>query len=222
MKVTVDKCPWTGKLFEDRKKYAKNLKEVRNELKLNREKVRIQANLDNMVAELYQLGTTNEIADWLTKNFMKIAKIKGPRWASRKPYILTDDDYVVFEIPPMTFKADCSTTHCAPLGQKHTGWDREKNPHVPEKGWRGEIILYPKGNVYNREYLDTNWLKEIGINSGGGGGGPDRLRYELTLFNKDFVKLADLSAKSMIFRENGYPGFDSNGDELQQSKSLWG
>ena len=221
MKATVDKCPWTGKLFEDRIKYAKHLKSVRNELKLNREKARIQANLDNMVAELYGLGTTDEIAAWLTANYMKIAKIKGPRWASRKPYILTDDDYVEFEIPPMTFSERCSTTHCAPLGQKHTGWHRETNPHVPEAGWRGRIILRPKGNAYHREYVETNWLKELGVNSGGGGGGPDKLSYELTLFTKDFPKLRIKAAANQILQDHGRPGIDSNGNVLEKPRGMF-
>jgi len=144
MKITAYKCPWTGKLFEQRKAYAKHLKTIRKDQREVRETARLATQFSGFVAPLYQLGTTDEIAQWLTENYMRIALHFGPRWPSRKRYVPGEDDYVKFFIPPMHFSAKCPTTHASPFGQKNTGWSDE---HVPEAGWRGDIHLYPQGKA---------------------------------------------------------------------------
>jgi len=215
MKVTVYKCPWTGKLFEHGAPYGEHLEKLRTKQRWEREKARIDAMFDEFVAPLYQLETTDQIAHWLTKHYMKIALHFGPRWPGRKEVIPTASDYVVFEIPPLTFKRECSTTHCAPIGQRTTGWHRETNPHVPEAGWYGKIIMHSQGKAYNIGFCDSDHLKKIGINTGGGGGSGGKLSYELTLFTKDFPKLRLKAAVSEILQEHGRPGIDSNGLRLE-------
>jgi hypothetical protein len=218
MKVTVDKCPWTGKLFEDPAAYRKHLRSVRTEQKFKREKARLAAKFDEFVAPLYQLGTTDEIAAWLTEHYVKIALHFGPHFPTRKPYIPTEEDRVVFVIDPLLFDHKCSTTHAAPLGQKHTGWSKD-NPHVAEAGWRGKIHLFPKGKLKANRLVETDHLRCIGINTGSGGGRDDHLRYELTLFIKDFPRLRIKAAVNEIYKSHGKRGLDSNGKILEEKVS---
>lgn len=219
MKVTVDKCPWTGKLFEDPKKFAKHLREVRAEQRHAREKVRLAAVFDEFLKPLYLLDSTDAIAEWLTQNYMVVARHYGPRWggSGRKPYVPTAEDYVEFELTGMRFGRECSTTHSAPKGQRTTGWSKN-SPHIPEPGWRGRITCRPKGNAYKRDLFDTDHLKHLGINTGTGGGGPESLSYDVTLFTKDFPGLRRIAAAHTILKDHNRPGLDSNGRVIDESK----
>ena len=90
----------------------------------------------------------------------------------------------------------CRTTHSAPRGQKTTGWG---DPHIPEDGWRGEIEIYFEGNA--RNFFETDILRAIGINSGAGGGSNQRLRFDLTLFAKDFPILTKNKYRSDVMKK---------------------
>jgi hypothetical protein len=208
MKILVHKCPWTDKLFEKPKAYAKHLKALRAEQRFVREGKRIAASFNQFVAPLYQLKDTDDIADWLTKNYMQIAQHFGVKFSYRKLTVPTADDYVEFVIRPLRFEPNCSTTHAAPFGQRHTGWSKD-SPHVPEAGWKGYIDIYPKGKA--RNWFNSDHLKKIGINTGSGGGSDDHLQYDLIIFTKDFPRLAARAAANQILREYGKPGIDSNG-----------
>lgn len=221
MKVTVDKCPWTGKLFENPSKYAAHLKEQRQAQRHKREKARLAVTFNEFLKPLYQLDTTDAIAAWLTENYMKVALHFGPRWERKKPYYPGPEDRVEIEIPVLKFKQECSTTHSSPIGQKNTGWGKD-TPHIPEPGWSGKIIMRPKGNAYKQDLVDSDYLKKIGINTGSGGGGPDKLTYELTLFTKDFPGLRRRAAAHVILQNHGQPGIDSNGEILQKDNRLFG
>jgi uncharacterized C2H2 Zn-finger protein len=218
MKVVVNKCPWTGKLFESSSKYAAHLKKVRLDLRFEREKARLAAEFDEFLKGLYILDTTDAIAEWLTENYMKISMHFGPRWEAKKPYYPTADDYVEFEISTLKFNQKCPTTHSAPIGQKHTGWGKD-SPHVPEAGWEGTIRLRPKGNVYRKHLVDSDHLRRIGINTGSGGGSEELLSYSLILYTKDFPGLRRRAAAHVILRDHSRPGLDSNGNILQKGDS---
>lgn len=218
MKVTVDKCPWTGQLFEDPKLYASHLRKLRREQQYKRDQARIAEKFEEFLAPLYQLNTTDEIAAWLTENYMAISGHFGPKWSNRRRYIPTADDYVVFEIRPLAFNPTCATTHSAPRGQKRTGWSKDC-PHVSEPGWQGRIDIYRKGKVDAKDLFNTDHLRAIGINAGSGGGGSEHLSYELTLFNKDFPKLAIRAGAHETLKAHGEPGLDSNGNKIDQGKT---
>jgi hypothetical protein len=220
MKVIVNKCPWTGKLFECSSEYAEHLKRTRFDLRFKREQSKLALEFDEFLKSLYCLDTTNAIAEWLTANYMKIAIHFGPRWEAKNPYYPTASDYVEFEISNLNFNPLCPTTHTSPIGQKETGWSSE-SPHVPEAGWEGKIIIRPKGNVYRKHLIHSDHLKRIGINTGSGGGCEEKLTYSLILYTKDFPRLRLKAAAHVILQNHGYPGIDSNGNKIQAKNSLF-
>lgn len=217
MKVTVHKCPWSGKLFEDPKKYRKHLRTVRNEHQLLRAKKRATVEFHRSCAQLYEARTTDEIVSWLDENFMRVALHFGPSWkSSRLKGPPTEADRAFFEFTNMRFKENCSTSHSAPKGQKTTGWGRRGSGDdimVPEQGWYGRIKARFEGDAYH--YFDSDFLKNIGINTGSGGGGYDSLAYEVTLFTKDFPGLRKLSLLNQLAINDGKRGLDSNGKLLE-------
>lgn len=222
MKITINKCPWTGKLFESDEAYASHLKSLRHAMRSSREKARLALVFDEFVKPLYGLDTSDKIVDWLNENYMKVALHFGFRFADRKkPYVPTKDDYVVFEFSNLKFSPDCPTTHCVPRGQRTTGWSSD-SPHIPEPGWRGRITIRLYGNAYHKDLFDTDHLKKIGINTGGGGGCSEKLAYELTLFTKDFAGLRKRAILDKILRDHNRPGMDANGERLVKGDAAFG
>lgn len=211
MKITVHKCPWSGKLFEDRKKYAKHLKVLRKEQAERREYARVAATFDQWIAPLYQLQTTDEIADWLTENFHIVAKHygKGEKWG-RKIKVKPDTGYK-FKISNCKVKNDYATTHTAPLGEKTSGWGQETKY---EPAWVGRISVTFTGSGY--ELFNTDFLRAIGVNSGSGGGGETGLAYEVNFYIKDFKGLRYMAQKSLLAVKSNRPPLDSNGNEIIQ------
>ena len=203
MKISVNKCPWTGQLFESDRKYANHLKKVRADLRHAREQARFEASFQQSLQDLYQSLSTVEIVDWLNKNYVRVAYHYIGKNINPK-CILTAGDSIRFEITPMRFEERIATTHNAPLGKKTTGW-HPNSPVVLSPGWRGRINIFFTGKAYGKIGFESNYLKNIGICTGGGGGGPDGLSYDLILFNEDFPKLHRLSVTNRIRRCNQQP-----------------
>lgn len=211
MKITVHKCPWTGKLFEEPKKYRKHLKEQRLIQQHRREKARLKVIFKEFVAPIYEMINTDLIAEWLTENYPKIFLHYGPGFRSShlKNPRFESGDKVIFRIFDGTYSERCSTTHNAPLGQKTTGWG---NAHIPENGWKCRIELTFEGRGY--QLVDTDHLKYIGINTGTGGGGDEHLEYDMTLFTKDFHGLRKLAQLDHLIRLDNRRGYYSDGKEI--------
>lgn len=219
MKITVHKCPWSGKLFEDPSKYRTHLKGLRDEQRDKREKARLAATFKEFVAPIYDMLTTDLIAEWLTENYPKIFLHYGPgvRSTRMKNPRFGPDDKVIFSIKPGTFKERCSTTHNAPLGKKTTGW---RDEHIPEPGWTSRIDITFEGNGY--KFFETEYLKYIGINTGCGGGSEKSLGYDLTLFIEDFRGLRHLAMLSHMTNAKSYrQGYTSDGKEIQTREKRW-
>lgn len=216
MKVTAHKCPWSGKLFEDPKKYRKHLRSLRTEHQLLRAKARATAAFHQSCALLYQANTTDEIVEWLNENYLQVALHFGLGWKTRKGVVPGPADRVSFSFENVYFKEKCSTSHAAPIGQKHTGWGRLGSGDeivIPEEGWYGRIRATFEGNAY--DFFDSDHLKNIGVNTGSGGGGNNSLAYEVTLFTKDFPGLRRLSLLNQLAINDGKLGLDGNGVERQ-------
>lgn len=208
MKVMVNKCPWTGKLFEDDKAYQSHLRRLKAERKRAEEQALAIEQFEASCGPLYQLGTTDEVAAWLTANYSRVYERFGPKWSSQKKIKHTSNDRVLITFGDLHFN-HVATTHHAPIGQKMTGWSKDC-PAVREPAFQGRITATFEGRGY--EMFDSDHLKKIGVNTGSGGGGPDHLSYEVVLYLKDFPRFKSLHMLNLLLERNGRKTrMDSNG-----------
>ena len=182
MKIIARKCPWTGRLFTE-EQYSEHLRSMRHEFKRKRELARAEASFKDFYSVVHRMATIDEITEWLNQHFIEYAhqfyKTRGSEIPRRKKAT------IVFSFLDLRWDENCQTTHCAPRGQTTTGW---RNRHVPEPGWRGRIQVDMTGGGY--DLFESNLLSPLGIHTGTGGGCDERLRYEVTLFAKDFRIMA--------------------------------
>ena len=118
--------------------------------------------------------------------------------------LLEEGDTIRFQISDASVEQRIATTHNAPLGKRTSGWSKD-SPVQHEPGWRGRITIKFTGKAYNKRVFDCDHLKKIGICTGSGGGGPDTLGYDLTLFMDDFPKLRRLALLNEIRIALGQP-----------------
>lgn len=195
-KVTVNKCPFTGLLFEDDKEYRRHQRKVRLHRKMDEERFQFAQQFDTWIQELYQQPTFDDIEAWINTNYHLLGRHVGYRcnhWyrVGDKYRLPAPDDYSTIEFKYMTFE-ELSTSSRAPIGQKTTGWGREdgyrEHHQYKEFGWNGRIIIKHFGRGY--EFFQSDILRAVGIHTGSGGGAPFESKYDVTLFAKDFRKMA--------------------------------
>lgn len=207
MKITVNKCPKTGILFEDDREYRRH-----QEILRAREKAGMKAKLsDEQLArlqdQLFDMPDIETINGWLNANYWTYAGHHGFRcnwW--RDQYVKsrygefskpTADDEVIINLSGLQFKEDLPTTHAAPRGQPTTGWSGGRD-HYKELGWEGRIGITFKGKGY--DFFDYRQLELMCIHVGSGGGSAKSLRYDVKLFAKDFQAMRRMEVLRKLAR----------------------
>lgn len=206
MKVTVNKCPHTGRLIEDDKEYQRHMREIRKRIKRDAWRVAFADQFQDFLAPLYQLKSFDEVAEWLSENYWTYARFTGyrnERWYSNKnAYIHPDPEDKVkieFSYPKFSEKISTSRGHWgrAPFGQEMAYGSLPRDAY-PEYGWEGRVRITFEGNGYN--FFESTHLQAVGIHTGSGGGGPAQLSYDMVMFAKDFRGLGGMEALSKLAR----------------------
>lgn len=199
MRILIRKCGFTGKYFESDTEYLSHLKELRKRFKENRAFKRKVSKLKENIHPIFQLATIDDINQWLDVNGEKIVRImyklygnsrssyrRGKRWNKEK-------DGIKISLTDMRYSNRIDNMHCAPIGQE-TNWS---NPSY-FAGWIGRINIELTGGGYH--FFDIRFLKELGINGGTGGGGPDYLSYDVRLFADDYKKMAEIHVMERLMK----------------------
>lgn len=195
MKVTVNKCPHTGRLIECDKAYAKHMREVRKQIADDAERFEFAKTFDQFVERMHRIKSFEGLEKWLSDNYFLYARHYGFRnrsWYSNasKAVIPGPDDKAIFEFRWKKY-SEAIPTDTGSWGRTPR---RMKAPYrasygsYPEPGWEGSIGITFKGNAY--EFFDSDQLKQLGIHTGSGGGGPKGLRYDFKMFAEDFRGIA--------------------------------
>jgi uncharacterized C2H2 Zn-finger protein len=180
--ITAWKCNTTGDIFEYKSDYTKHLRKLAaQKAAATKRRHRIES-FKESVKSLYLLTSFENIAVWLIDNQEMITDYFHFVYNENRPKCVINK--LTFD--RMRFNSECSNSHNAPLG-KLTNWGGKNSPDVPLSypGWRGNIII---------EYIGDSWrisdmLRFIGICTGSGGGGSNRLHYDVTLWADDFIEL---------------------------------
>ena len=201
MKITVNKCRFTGKLFENDKEYRNHLAKIRRQQKAERESKRIRAEWDGWFSkEKESITHPDMIAPWFLKNQKFIMKAYvancGPFISSHdKVYPETDnfdEDKFSFDLNP--FDRVSNTHNCPKNGV--TNWDQEDNKPTYYMGWRGKVKgKFTRNKKHMFSYPASKILNFVDLHTGCGGGGNEGWNFEIYIFLDDWPQLG----QSLIF-----------------------
>ena len=188
-RIVAWECKRTGTLFKSKKTFKKHLcQRAFARSVAMRKAARIQR-LREEVWTMREMTSFAELEDWLNNNgdlLFKLAVATGGRGGRRIekqtkfPYKLS-----CVRIKDMTIRM-VTTTHCAPIGRKTTGWSKE-SPAVSYPAFHGNISFRQE----NFPGFSSDIFAGTPINTGSGGGG-SILSYDLTLFFEDFPFMVDM------------------------------
>jgi hypothetical protein len=164
------------------------------------ERVAFMKQFDSFMAPLYDLNTTDAIAEWLSENWLIYARHYGYRcalWGYDYIYDLPnpETDKVQINIYGIKFSDRINTFNQRPRFRL-SNYDSDRG--MTEFGWEGKIEIAHEGNSY--KFFRSDQLRNIGIHTGSGGGGPKTSRYELKLFASDFPKMMALEVYKKMVR----------------------
>jgi hypothetical protein len=196
VKIAVQKCRFTGKIFEmkDRAKYMAHLKELRAKMKTDRHLAKVNTDFASWLAEeKKKIIDVDMIIPWFLENQRYImdannAGIHGSRHSSHDKFYKDD------KFENMTLKVDyrqsCSNSHTCPDNGVTNWCSKDNNLPTGYKGWHGHIggslKRLPR---HNSSYPFSNALNIVGLKTGSGGGGNEHWSYDLNIFLDDWPGL---------------------------------
>lgn len=200
MRVQVRKCPFTGKLFEekDAKKYAVHLKELRVKMREERRHKYLRDNFTKWLKKEKKAITHPEmIPEWFMANQRQIMEAHNAGIRSKLEmslsdrFFITTDRFENVEFEKGTrFNDLLSNSHTCPENGK-TNWCATEND-TPKgyPGWKTYIkgtLVRDKKN--NHSYPYNAALNLVGIKTGSGGGGNKDWGYQCSIFLADWPGL---------------------------------
>jgi hypothetical protein len=199
MKVVVNKCRFTGQLFEDDAKYKKHLAKIRREMKRERQYEKVRTDFfDWLAAEKQKIVSLDMIAPWFLENqrYLMDASNAGVRpkhsnWFEPDKFY-DDDVYTKFTLDG-NFEQSLSNTHSCP-DDGVTNWGgMDKNAPRGYIGWRCRTGGTLQRNAkHMAEYPYKMSLDLVGIKTGTGGGGNENWSYDASIFLADWPGLNDV------------------------------
>lgn len=207
MKVTVNKCPYTGKLFEDDLKYSKHLRRLQAERRAKRKDEKIRNTFsDWLAAEKSKITEVKQIVPWFMDNQRTIMDAANAIVNNIDRYGKFTDlcTYSKLEISGPRWNRNVSNSHRCPVGGV-VNWGGHK-PGLPTgyPGWTGHIagsLTRPKNKMGS--YPTSDILNLIGLHTGSGGGGNESWSYGLSIFLDDWPGLqheVDMMEQDYIVR----------------------
>lgn len=196
MKVTVNKCPDTGKLFEDDKEYKTHRDKMRREKLAAAKDKKVKDTFFHWLAEEKKLITSVDmIPAWFLKNQRIImdAFNVGCRGTGHNGFWVKfkdTDEFTKFKITGVYYSRSVSNSHSCPRnGVTNWGGQRVGAPNG-YPGWSvrvaGSLFRLPKDGS---EYPYGDALNLIGIHTGTGGGGNESWGYDAKIFLDDWSGL---------------------------------
>lgn len=203
-KITVRKCPQTGRLFESDVEYREYIHTFRKRTNTDRAALRIRRiAVAEVRDEIASLQSIDQIESYITETFSKI--LMAYNGGNPKAQKVLSKVHMKDLLLDVNFSESCSNTHDAPRSGK-TNWgghDEDVSRGYP--GWIGAISYRIINNPENHPDLGnlcmhhSDALGFIGIHTGTGGGRElDKWHYGVTLFLDDFEGLKKLYFKDKL------------------------
>lgn len=200
MRVQVRKCPFTGKLFEekDRNKYIEHLSKLRTKMQETRKydhtretwKKWLDAEKDNIIR-------VEEIPVWFLNNQRKIMDICNVldfnSKLDKRNRFLDEDKFVSLQWDKFQYDNNASNSHRCP-DNGVMNWcskDKDKPTGYPAfTGYLSGSLVRPEKSQYS-SYPYKEALNRVGIKTGTGGGPNHNFEFEFTVFLADWPRIAE-------------------------------
>lgn len=187
--ATAFRCPWTRKVYGNKRDYVKHLAWLRE----NRMHRRIRENVRlRKKQDLWNQPTFKDIIDWIEMNpeFMFDQGFRTG-WTDDQHKSLRDQFWLRITYLDLRWSNNASNSHSCPRGGK-TNWggremDREGNP-LPHgyPGFTGRIEYQVSHDIG----FGSDFMRELGIHTGSGGGiKSNQFGYSVTFFDADWPGL---------------------------------
>ena len=185
--VLVWKSDADGKLFEDKAKYTKHLRKLGAARAQVRRLEKRAADREVFLDTMGRVGSFDELQQFIIDHwsFFRDNMIQHNSWRKRNQYAKKDDQLIGLTLSGLHFVQDLSNSHTCPR-KGVTNFDRrsEHNKGKPTgyAGWRGRISY----SVTSSSGFGSDYFNDTPICTGSGGGGDERLSYDLSLWAADF------------------------------------
>ena len=202
-RVLVWKSDADGKLFEDKSKYQKHLRKLAARRAAERKIAAYETDLELFFDSMGQVASFDELQQFIKDNWARFRTNchKNGSWRKRS-FAKNDDQLISLELTGFFFKQDLSNSHSCPRdGVQNFDRRSEHNKGKPTgyPGWSGRISY----SVTNSTGFGSDYFSNTPICTGSGGGGDQRLSYELKLWAADFPVMWEKHCRDeWVMREN--------------------
>ena len=183
---TAFKCPWTGKLFGEKRAYVAHLKVLRADRIHRQIRIKRMARLKD---ELWTRSDFDSVVSWIELHpevlFDSVIERGREGWSDRRAH-LRSDFWIKITHLKLQYIDHVSNTHSAPK-EKQTNWGGDKKD-VPRgyPGWVGRIEFQLSHDLG----FGSDILKTLRIHTGTGGGtSVQRYGYRVTFWADDWPGL---------------------------------
>lgn len=199
MKITVNKCPYTGELFESDKKYASHMSAMRRQRAADRAEKKKHDDFENWLAiEKEKIIHVEMIAPWILENQRDlmdfrnagITPIFGFSNFDRRQFYRTDE-FIKLELISLRYSHSVSNSHSCPYNGTTNWGGRNKDAPRGYPGWTGRVNGNCKrASNHSHKYPFSDILNIVGVHTGTGGGGNDDWGYHVDIFLADWPGLS--------------------------------
>lgn len=183
--VTAFRCPWTQKVYGNKRDYVKHLKYLRENYMHKR--VRAKA-VELKKQNLWNQPTFENIIEWIEMNpeFMFDNGLRNG-WYQNDIEKYRDKFWVKITYLSLQWTQNASNSHNCPRGGVTNWGRREPNKPTGYPGFEGRIEYQMSHNLG----FGSDIVRSLGIHTGTGGGTNDnRCGYAVTFFDADWPGLA--------------------------------
>jgi hypothetical protein len=201
MRIQVRKCPFTGRLFEEKDigEYLLHLKTLRENMQIARLYTRLRVSFQEWLAEeKKKITNVDMICPWFLENQRRIMDstnaIEFPEISKlrRRCRFVKEDKFVKLEFEDYRYDPIADNSHTCPDNGVINWCAKDPTKPIGYKGWTG----YLKGSLvrparHNHSYPYNEALNLVGIKTGSGGGGNASFGFGFTVYLDDWPGLKE-------------------------------
>jgi uncharacterized C2H2 Zn-finger protein len=195
--TTAFRCPWTQKVYGNKRDYVKHLKYLRENYMHKRIRAKV---VDLKKQNLWNQPTFVDIVKWIEMNpeFMFDNGFREG-WHVEQWKKYRDQFWIKITYLDLRWDANVSNSHSCPRGEV-TNWGRREEKPSGYPGYTGRIEYETSHDIG----FGSEVVRGLGIHTGtGGGGGKNRYGFDVKFFDADWPGL--VSARTMdILADNNW------------------
>jgi hypothetical protein len=191
-KIVVRECPFTGAIIRGDSDYARHLRRVRGLQQVDRQARLLQKEFTaHIQVAQASCSSVEEIETWLNNNWSLLrdswnALQLPPRCGNG---LFDPNCSATFTFDRMIYGSKMSNSHCAPRGRPEN-WERRPSIPTGYPGFCSRISIVldnPANSHQDNPFID--FLRQVGVHCGSGGGGNKRQQYDVKVWLEDWPSM---------------------------------